>query len=344
MCKHKGNKVKKYFIFTIFISLNLSILLFFTSCAKTQEQKELQRTDNSIRIRIEGVVFPQKKQDIISAVAGYIQDIYVKNGDRVKKGDIIYSLDKELIKLDIENKKMEISTIKQIRDHILHKTSTIDGSVPAINLAARELRKVAYLKSKGYVGEFEANQYEKNYINALYSNNNTNNADNFEKLKNLNKQLASSEIELKKLKYQLNHADAYASMDGFVAGLNLSKRESIGTNRKICSIVNLDKVIVKAGFATGLLPFLHKNQKIAISFVTTPPYKTVAKISKINPIVDKKFDRMTLEAVIPNHNYILQEGTRVLITVPLSKKGQAEVKKYFLNNPNDTVLQIKSQI
>jgi len=218
------------------------------------------------------------------------------------------------------------------------------GNVPAINLAAMELKKIAFLRSKGYLNKFEENSYKKNYINALYNNNQNNNTDNFEKIKNLNKQIMSSKIDLKKLEYRLKHADAYAKIDGFVAGLQLSKRESIGTNRKICSIVNLDKVLIKAGFSTGLLPFIYKGEKIKISFVTTPPYSASSVITQVNPIVNPAFGRMTIEAIIPNKNYILQEGTRALVTISLSKKGQNEVKKYFLNNNRDTTLEIKSKI
>ncbi len=334
----------RYFFRTLLFSLLSAIALtLFTGCAKTQEQKELKSTENNVSIRIEGAVYPVKKQDIISAVAGYVKDIFVKNGDRVKKGDIIYSLDKELIDLDIQNKKMEIASLEQVRDHIVNKKSTVEGNVPAINLAAMELRKIALLRSKGYLNRFEENTYKKNYINAMYSNKN-NNTDNYEKLKNLNQRIMNSKTALKKLEYKLKHADAYAQISGFVAELSLSKRESLGANRKICTIVNLDKVIVKAGFSTGLLPFIYKGEKIDVSFVTTPPFRTNTTIKQVNPIVNAAFGRMTIEAIVPNHNYILQEGTRALVTVPLSKSGQKEVRKYFLNNKRDTTLEIKSKI
>jgi len=326
----------------VFLLLSLVTLVLFTSCAKTQEQKELKSTENNISIRLEGAVYPIQKQDIISAVSGYVKNIFVKNGDRVKKGDIIYSLDKELINLDMQNKKVEIDSLQQVRDHIMGK-NIIEGSVPAINLAAMELRKIAFLRSKGYVNRFEENTYKKNYINAMYSNKN-NNTDNFEKIKNLNKQIMSAKIDLKKLEYKLQHADAYAQINGFIASLKLNKRESISTDRKVCSIVNIDKVIIKAGFSTGLLPFIYKGEKTNISFVTTPPFKTSAIINQVNPIVNPAFDRMTIEAIIPNHNYILQEGTRALVTIPLSQNGQKRVRKYFLNNKRDTTLEIKSRI
>jgi hypothetical protein len=54
---------------------------------------------------------------------------------------------------------------------------------------------------------------------------------------------------------------------------------------------------------------------------------------------------MTVEMVVPNHNYLLQEGTRALVTISLSKKGQAEVKKYFMNkNSKESTFQVESDI
>ncbi|MDX1807955.1 MAG: efflux RND transporter periplasmic adaptor subunit [Sulfurospirillaceae bacterium] len=325
----------------IFLLLSISILLL-SGCAKTQEQKEIKGSDNNISVRIEGAVYPIQKQDVISSAAGYVKKVYVKDGDKVKKGDIIYSLDKGLMKLDIENIKMQINSLEKIRDNAIAKGS-IDGSIPAINLAAIELKKISYLRSKGYINDFEENEYKKNYINAMYSNK-TNETNNFDKIKNLNSEIMSKKIDLKKLEYQLKYANAYAQIDGFVVGLKLSPRESVDASVKICSVVNIDKVIVKAGFATGLLPFVHKKQKVNISFVTTPSYSTTSEIKQINPIVDAAYGSMTVEMIVPNHNYILQEGTRALVTVSLSKQGQKEIKKYFLNNKNDTTLEIKSKI
>ncbi len=325
----------------IHLILTIFVVLVLIGCAKTQEQKELKTTENNISIRIEGAVYPYKKQDIISAVSGYVKDVYVRNGERVKKGDIIYSLDKRIISLDIINVKSEIRSLEQIRNYVVE--NSIDGSIPAANIAAMELKKVAYLNSKGYISDFEKDNYIKNYINAML-NSKTTKADNFNKVKNLNQEIVNKKIELKKLEFNLQHADAYAEINGFVANLRLSKRESLGIDKKVCTIVDIDKVIVKAGFATGLLPYLHIGQKVNIAFVTTPPYSTKAVISQINPIVNEVFGTMTVEIIVSNYNYLLQSGTRALINIPLSKNGQKEVKKYFLHNKDDRILEVQSKI
>jgi len=318
----------------------LTALLIFAGCAKSQEEKSLKIEDKNVSIRIEAAVFPSAKENVITTVSGKIKKLYIKHGDRVKKGDLLYSLDKELIDLNIENKKIEINSLKRLKDNFQRNNGT---SREAINLAARELKKISELKAQGYVRSFEENTYKKNYINAINAKKSTNKT-NYEKLNSITTDLATKKIELKKLQYQLKYTNGYANIDGFIVNIRVNEGESITADQKVCTIQNLDSVIVRAGFANGLLPFIHIGQNAKMSFVTSPPYKTDAKVSRIVPIVDPKFKNMTLDIKIPNSNYILQDGTRALITLELSKEGQEEVKKYFIHNKRDRVVEIQSEI
>ncbi len=325
----------------IFLVLNMSLIFLFFGCAKTQEQKELKNVDNNINIRIEGVVYPVREQKIFVSVSGYVKQIYVRNGDKVHKGDLIYRIDKKLLNLKVQQIREEIVSLQKIRLRAVQGLS-MDGSISAVNLAARELKKMAYLKSKGYVNTFEENNYKKNYINAMFENR-ANKNNNFDKIEKLNTEIMSKKIELKSLQYKIDHADVHALINGFVTKLNLSVGEFLNEDFPVCNIVNLDNVIVKAGFAVGLLPYIQVGQKVRVNFVTTPPYHIYTKIAKINPIVNPKFDRMTIDIKVPNKNYILQQGVRTLVTIPLTKQAQKEVKKYFMSNNKETTLEIKSK-
>jgi multidrug resistance efflux pump len=318
-------------------------LLLITGCAKSNEQKELSlNTANGIDIRLEGAVYPIKKQILIPSVTGYVKKIFVKNGDRVKKGELIYTIDKQSMRFDMQSLQVQIDSLKKIRKNLI-ADRTRYGNIYAVNIAARELKKVAQLRAQGYANAFEENQYKKNYINAMYSNRVTK-ENNYKNLKDLDTNIKTNEIALAKLAFEYKHADMYAHINGFIAGLHITQGEQINAGSKLGSIVNINKVIVKAGFSGGLLPFLYLHQKIHIDFITTPPYSTTARISQVNPIVNEKYGTMTVEAELNNHNYQLQEGTRALVTVELSKQGQEEARKYFLNNKNDRVLEIRSKI
>jgi len=323
--------------YIIFISSFVSFLLFF-GCAKTQEEKALKKVENNLTIRLEGIVLPSQKEKVIASSSGYIKNIFVKNGDKVKKGDKIYELDKNLINLSIKQLKIEIANLKKLQHRLRNNRNS---SVPAVNLSAKELQKIAYLKSKGYVTQFEENSYKKNYINAIYSKNNNNNS-NFEKLNTISTSITNKEMQIKKLEYDLKFSKGIAPIDGFIMNLNISKNQLLSPNQTICTIFNIDKVILKAGLASGLLPFVHKGQKVKVQFVTAPPYSVNSTITQINPIIDKKFQTMTIDIKLKNHNYILQEGTKALITIYLPQKSQQQVRKIF--DTKHKLLEIPSNI
>ena len=315
-----------------------------SGCAKSRAEKAITKKDDNVSIRVEAKTYPIDKQNVIASVAGYVKKIYVRDGQKVQTNDLVFSLDKKLIELDIKSVKSDLAALKKIR---AHKTQRKAGekNIPAINLAAVELKKIATLRSKGYIHDFEENQYKKNYINAVYDNNDNNaGQDNYEKHQDLDAQIARKEIELDKLEYTLKHVDGYAPNTGYISNLAISDGEYIERNQKICSVIDIDKVRVRAGFATGLLPFIHKGQEALITFVTVPTYKVKAKIVSINPITDPLYNSMTLDIVVENNNYILQEGTNALVNISLSKEGQTAVKEYFRGNDKDRVVQISSEI
>ena len=319
----------------------ISVAMLF-GCAKSREEKELHITENNISIRLEAAVFPIARQDLLASASGKIKELYVKYGDRVEKGQKIYTLDKALLKLDIKTKKIEIAALQQLKKR-LRSSMHAASKKAAVDLAAIELQKVADLHARGYLQDFKFDTYKKNYINELKTQREKDAAD-LEKLQTLTASIKSRKVELEKLRYRLRHSDGYASIDGFVADIKVHKGEKVTEDQKICTIVDIDRVVVRAGFASGLLPFIYEEQIVDIDFITTPPYSITAPIKRIVPVIDPKFSSMTLEIEVENRNYILQEGTRALVTIPLSREGQERVKKYFMHNQGEKIVQIPSEI
>ncbi len=324
---------------SIFFLMLVSVL--FNGCAKTQEEKELKTDGDKVSINLEATVFPSQEQQVIASAGGYVKKVYVRNGDRVKSGDILYALDKESLRYDLQGARSELTSLEGMRSAAWNAYHS-KANISAVNLAASELQDVSQLKSQGYTNSFDENNYKKNYINAITTQKNDQ-INNYEKVKNLDATIATRRSNIKKMQYELDHSSGTAEVGGFVAGLNITAGQSINTDAKICSIVDIDHVIVRGGFATGLLPFIHPKQRVEISFVTTPPYRTVAYVTQVNPIVDPKFDNMTLDIEVPNNNYILQANTRALVKIDLPKEGQKTVKEYFMNkNDKSGIYQVKS--
>lgn len=309
------------------------IMILFSNCAKTKEQKALKIEDDNITIRLEGIVLPSVKEKILANATGYISEIFVHNGDTVKKGDLLYKINQKDLLINKEKLQRDIKYEKKLQKKY--------QKISSINISAIELKKIAFLKSKGYINDFEENKYKQLYIANLAQLKNDDLA-KFEKLKTIQKSIDDKEFKLKKLEYSMGLNYAKASADGFIVNLNISKNQLVNSGTVVCNILNIDNVIIDAGLASGLLPFIHKKQKVKIDFVTSPPYSIIANITRINPIVDPKFQTMTVSIKIKNKDYLLQNGTRALITVYLPKEHQIKVRKMFQSR--DTSVHIASDI
>ena len=306
-------------------------------CAKTQEQKSIKEVDDNLTIRLEGKVYPKDNQKVLAGSNGYIKKIYVQNGDMVKKGDLLYELDENLIQMKINRLENEIKHLYETKELLMNE----DKESMALNLAAIELKKMAFLKSQNMVSSFQEDAYKKAYI----ANLNKVKSDKISfssKIDSVNSSIKNKEYQLKTLKYSLKYSNGHASISGFVTNLNITKNQQISKNQLICNILNIEEVVVRAGLAPGLLPFVHKNQKVNIVFVTSPPYKTEATITRVNPIIDKEFGMMTVDIKLKNYNYILQEGVRCLISIDLPKKAQKKIRDMF--KIKGTVMPIGSNI
>ncbi|WP_457563422.1 efflux RND transporter periplasmic adaptor subunit [Caminibacter pacificus] len=315
----------------------LILVLIFSGCAKTKEDKAIHIKDDNVTLRLEGMAYPSKKFVLYSAANGTVEKVYVQNGSKVKPGDKILKLSTKSLDLDIEKLKTDIkNTQKEISE-----AKKAYYNYASLNITKKELKKMALLHSKGYASEFEVDNYKKNYLNEL-----TNIENQKKSLKtqilNLTSTLENQKIELKKLLLQKQKANAVSPVYGFVANLSVSPTQEITANQKICEILNIDTIKVKAGLPPGLLPFVKVGQRVRIDFITEPQYSTYAKITKINPIVDKKFQNMTIEIEVKNKNYLIQPQTRALIMIFLSPKDQEKVKK--LTESKGGIIEIPSDI
>ena len=145
------------------------------------------------------------------------------------------------------------------------------------------------------------------------------------------------------MEYKEKNSVVKSPISGYLTGSSLVAGQEVVKGAVVGQILNLDKVVVKAGLASGLYRFIHKGDSVKLDFITTPPYSTTAKITKIIPIIDPKIGRMVAEIILNNTNYILQDGTKAIITVTPKREVQSQLYKDFYKK-GSSVVEIKTDI
>ena len=320
------------------------VLLLFPTCAKTPEQKQLIKTGKEkLKIKLEGVVTPYRAMKILAPVTGRVKEIYFNDGDWVNKNQIIYRINLDEVLFEIKTIKRQLTYLnKMIHQNKVLFYNTYKHKKELIEVAKTQLNRIATLYADGYATKRELETAEEKYFRLL---------DEADSLKDtfstrdsdLLKQKDDLLARLAQLEFIQHNAIVRAPISGFLTEINVVPNQEVVKGSVIGKILDLKKVIVKAGLAPGLYKFIHKGDKVTLDFITTPPYHTTAKISRIIPIIDPKIGRMVAEILLNNPNYLLQDGTKALVTIIPGKKEQTELYKDFYKK-GSSVIEIKTRI
>jgi multidrug resistance efflux pump len=326
-------------------------MLLLLGCAKSIEERQIVKKDKNITIKLEAVVYPSVNHKVTSLFSGKIKYVFAKNGQKVKKGDKLYQFNtKELILLS-KTLSYEINVLKkQILRDAKNKQNlpSIDSSV--LENAKSYLNKITRLYAEGYATESELTNakrdyfnLKKDYDNIKYNNQNKNEAFKLSKDSKLIL-LKQKQAQLEKIKSKIKNATVISEDDGYLVDSEIKIGSFVEQSAKMGSIVNIDKIILKAGLAPGLYRFVKAGDKVKVDFIVTPPYSVETTITRIIPIVDPKFGRMIVEIELDNKNYILQDGMKAMVQIKLKKEYQDIVRKYFIEKEDRNVVEISSEI
>jgi len=343
--KHSKKTRKRKKVLVLLVLAITFVMLFITSCAKTPEEKQIAKTGKEqLKIKLEGVVKPFRAAKIIAPSTGKIVKIYFHNGDWINKGDIIYEISFPEIKAQIINIENQIKNTDEAiaRKRRLYN-SELNRKGELIRIAKAQLERIAGLYAQGYSTKREVELAEEKYFRLLDERQSTKTQYKSE-LINLENNKENLVAQLKALKINANKTSVKSPISGYLTSMNLIVGIEVTKGTKVGEVLNLNKVKIKAGIAAGLFKYVHKGDIVHIDFITTPPYNTKAKITRIIPIVDPKIGRMIAEIDLDNHNFLLQDGTKALITIYPSKEAQVELNKYFYKRQGASVVEIKTNI
>ncbi len=328
-------------------SLKVLVVLLFlalVSCSvKPPEEKEIKEGKNKIEIVFEGVIYPSKSFKIVSPLSARIEKIYKHNGDRVKKGDKIIKFD--MRSLEIEYKKALIDyRIAKIKAESVGFFGFTPQNRVILNNAKNQLLKTYNLYKNGYLSLSELRKAEDRYetvLDKVLSNERSYRTlllERKKKMKEGEENVKKAYLNLKKIESKLRFEYIKSPMSGFLVNLKVNQGDFVGQNDVLGEVIDIDKVRLKGAFFPGTYRFLHIGMIGKVQCLTTPAYNGVGAIEEISPVVDPTTGRMSLFMTLKNENYILQPGTKCLITFTFRKKDveamgiEAESKKIYIRS------------
>ena len=223
--------------------------------------EEVKRRDIIETVTGSGKIQPETEVKITSDVSGEIIDIYVKEGDKVQKGQLLCRIRPDIYQSALDRTLAQINSSKAQLEQVKAQLEQAKANL-ANTQSIYERNKKLYEQKAISLQEYQAS--ESQYLSALAN------------IKAMEESIKSAEYNIKSLEASYNEAKSnldktyiYSPVDATVSKLNVEKGERVqgvsgfqGT--EIMRLANLNEMEVKLDISENDIIRVHKNDTAII--------------------------------------------------------------------------------
>ncbi len=233
---------------------------------------KVKRADFSDVLPVMGTVKGETEIELRFEINGVIKSIYFREGERVKKGDLVASLnpkDAQLRLMYVENK---LASAQAAYQSVLKKLEVHQKLYEAGAIIKSKLEEIE-LECKSTEFQLETIKTEK--------------------------ELAENELEKTNL---------YAPINGVMGSRDAEEGEFVSSQDKIASLLEIDNVLVEVGIVERDIDKIKLGQKAKLFVDAYPEVAFEGMVDNIFPIVEGKSRTLTAKIKVHNPNNLLLPG------------------------------------
>ncbi len=201
---------------------------------------------NATTLELSGTVISDNEKYITSRFMGFIKNVTISEGDKVKKGDLLYEIDST----DIDNKKQQAKLSMQI----------YQNQFVTVN---RNYERYKRLYEKGFVAKHEVEQLE------LSSH-------------NLKDMIKISQSQINEIQNQYKYLRILAPNEGIIIKKNINSGEMAIPGVTALILSDLNNLKIKVDISERDLKHMFIGKEVALS-IESINLQTKGKISAIIP-------------------------------------------------------------
>lgn len=324
----------------------LLVPLLFFSCKKTQEQTQAEIMNISESVYASGIVKSKNQYQVFSKVNGIIDELYVKDGDFVQKGQPLMKIFNQTSKLNTENAALLAANA----DVKANEDKLKDLSI-AIELAHKKLQNdsLLFLRQSNLWAQQVGTKVEFEQRELVYANSKIAYQSAILKYKELKRQVNFSAAQSKKnlAINQTMEADYTLKSEytGRLYSLQKEKGEMVNAQTAIATIGDANLFSLELQVDEDDIVRVSIGQKIMVTLDSYQGEAFEAIVDEIDPLMNEKTRAFTVKAnftkqpklLYPNltveANIIIQTKEKVL-TIP---RNYLIEDTYVLNEKNEKV-------
>ncbi len=212
-------------------------------------------------------------------ISGQIKEVYVKDNQFVKEGDLVALIDDEDYKVKFEQAD---STYEKVKLNQANAKANLTASQSAIELAKKDLDRYTNLYEQGAVSKQTLDSAQVKYDSALAGLTQAQQAlfSNSQGQTVADTDLKTSKAAKDKAALDLSYTKVYAPQSGTVSSRRVEKGMWVTAGSPLFTLVP-EKVWVVANFKENQLRYMHPGQEVQIKVDTYPDKIFKGKIDSI---------------------------------------------------------------
>ncbi|MBW2450483.1 MAG: efflux RND transporter periplasmic adaptor subunit [Deltaproteobacteria bacterium] len=241
----------------------------------------------SNQISLVGTTEPISESTVASEISGLVENFPIREGDYVKKGNLLANLKETELKLRL---KGVVAAKKRIEANLEN--------------AEKELKRLSKLKETNSIAE-------KQYDTAFYT------------YRALSQELLQNESEIELLNYEMKQQKVLAPFSGFVAKEHTQIGEWINKGGPVVTLLDLDNIRITVDvperYSVLLVP--ESNLNVSIKSVSNHPFS--GKIYSVLPQGDPNSRTFPVRIHLANPDHKIKSGMEAMVTFNLSTEIKA---------------------
>jgi len=279
-----------------------------------------------------GDIAPETQVTIYSKVQGWVEKINVREGDRVKAGQVLVTLDAREAQAAVEQAQASLEAaiarlklVKATSEETVQ--SQIQHTKANLELAEADLNRARELHEKNFVARQQLDEAwtKYNVAKAAYDL-----ALNSIRQKIWENDIALAEAQVRQAKATLDLSKAQlanliiiAPMNGGVTKRFVDPGTMLKDTTPILTLMDLSEVKMVVNVIEKELIYLRKGQSVKITVTAFPNRVFQGRIFIITPALDLQSRTAEIQISIPNPGYILNPGMFGRVEALLRSNPQA---------------------
>lgn len=243
-------------------------------------------------LTLSGSVISDNQKMITSRFMGFVTNVNVSEGDYVKKGDLLYTIDSKEIDSARTQVQLGISQAQLTLQMYLNQYTNIK-----LNLERHKR-----LLEKDMVSKFEVENLqlaEQNLANMIDI---------------AKKQVTQAEARLAEVKNQYNYLNMKAPNDGVIVSKNIKVGEMAMPGMPAIILSDLTNLKIAAEISEGNLNLIRHGKKVSVS-IPSMKINTVGKVSAIIPNSNPMTHTFKIKVSFKNSNLSVYPGMYATINI-----------------------------